>query len=150
MRIASIITGVLLGLLFIASGIVVLLNLAPTPQLPPDSAIAHFMAGFGPTGYLKFVKVLEVLGGLLLAIPKTRRIGLLILGPIIVNILAFRLFVTAGEGLLSPTLLVICAMTLFLVWVERRAFAAFLYSPSGRQRVRNNISTEAPTAIPMT
>ena len=41
-------------------------------------------AAFGPTGYLNFVKVLEVVGGLLVAIPRTRRMGLLVLGPILV------------------------------------------------------------------
>jgi hypothetical protein len=76
------------------------------------------------------VKVLEVLGGVLLAIPRTRRAGLLILGPIIVNILAFHLFVMGGEGLFSPVLLLICAFALFLVWIERSAFAGFLTAPT--------------------
>jgi putative oxidoreductase len=133
MKIAAIITGALLGLVFVASGLVVLLKLVPTPPMPENSPVGHFMAAFGPTGYLTFVKVLEVLGGLLVAIPKTRRAGLLVLGPIILNILAFHLFVTGGEGLFSPMLLVICALALFLVWVERRAFAAFVYAGPGRQ-----------------
>ena len=33
---------------------------------------------------------------------------------------------TGGDGLFSGPILVICALTLFLVWVERSAFAAFL------------------------
>ena len=127
MKLAAIIAGVLLGLTFGASGLVVLLKLAPAPPpFPEGSAAAHFMAAFMTTGYLPFVKSLEVLGGLLVAIPKTRRAGLLVLGPIIINILAFHTFITHGEGLLSPVLLVICALTLFLVWVERRAFAEFI------------------------
>lgn len=127
MKITSTIVGALLGLAFVASGLIVLLKLGPTPPPPPEgSAAAHFMAAFMPTGYLAFVKVFEVLGGVPLAIPKTRRAGLLVLGPIIINILAFHAFVTGGEGLLSPPLLVICALTLFLAWVERSAFAAFL------------------------
>lgn len=126
MKIASIIAGALLGLLFVASGIVVLFKLVPMPPMPEGTPPAHFIAAFGPTGYLTFVKVLEVLGGLLVAIPKTRRAGLLVLGPIIVNILAFHAFVTGGEGLFAPQLLILCALALFLVWVERSAFAAFL------------------------
>ncbi|MGZ8898701.1 MAG: hypothetical protein ACXW3Z_01280 [Limisphaerales bacterium] len=127
MKIASIIAGVLLGLLFVMSGLVVLLNMAPTPPPPPEgSPAAGFFAAFGPTGYLTFVKVLEVLGGVLVAIPKTRRAGLLVLGPIIINILAFHVFVTRGEGLLNPIIIGIVVLTLFLVWVERAAFAAFL------------------------
>ncbi len=51
------------------------------------------MAAFGPTGYMTFVKILELLGGLLVIVPKTRNFGLLILGPILVNILAFHVFI---------------------------------------------------------
>jgi uncharacterized membrane protein YphA (DoxX/SURF4 family) len=121
------IVGALLGLMFIAFGLMVLLKLAPTPPPPPEgSPPAQFMAAFGTTGYLTFVKVLEVLGGLLVAIPRTRRAGLLVLGPIIVNIIAFHVFITGGQGLFSPVLLAICALTLFLVWVERAFFAASL------------------------
>ena len=143
MRIASIIAGALLGLLFLMSGLVVLLNMAPTPPPPPEgSPAAGFFAAFGPTGYLTFVKVLEVLGGVLVAIPRTRRAGLLVLGPIIINILAFHIFVTRGEGLMNPIIIGIVVVTLFLVWVERAAFAAFL---SGR-----NAYEVEPARVPMT
>ena len=142
MRITSIIAGVLLGLLFVMSGLVVLLNMAPTPPPPPEgSPAAGFFAAFGPTGYLTFVKVLEVVGGILVAIPKTRRAGLLVLGPIIINILAFHTFVTRGEGLRNPIIIGIVVVTLFLVWVERAAFAAFL---SGR-----SVRADEPARGPM-
>jgi putative oxidoreductase len=121
------IAGGLLGLLFVASGIVVLFNLAPTPPPPPEGTPpALFMGAFAPTGYLTFVKVLEVLGGLLVAIPLTRNLGLLVLGPIIVNILAFHAFITKGEGLFSPMILIIAALALYLLWAGRNAFAGLL------------------------
>ena len=82
------------------------------------------MAAFGPTGYMTFVKVLEILGGLLLAIPKTRNFGLLILGPIILNILCFHAFVVKGGW--SPAHGFIAIASLFLLWAERRAFAGLL------------------------
>jgi putative oxidoreductase len=88
--------------------------------------MAAFFTAFAPTGYLTFVKVLELLGGVLIAIPVTRRAGLLILGPIMVNILAFHVFVTAGQGLLDPPLLILTALMLFLTWAERAEFLAFL------------------------
>src|SRR5689334_1371060 len=93
-----IVAGIVLGLLFVMAGMMVLLNLAPTPKLPEGTPVAHFMSAFGPTGYMKFVKVFEVIGGVLVAIPKTRNFGLLVLGPIIVNILAFNIFIMHGEG----------------------------------------------------
>ena len=125
MRIAAIIVGALLGFAFVASGVVMLFNLAPMPPPPADTPAGAFFAAFGPTGYLTFVKVLEVIGGILVAIPRTRRVGLLVLGPIIVNIIAYHAFV-AREGVFAPPFVVICLFTFFLVWVERAAFAAFL------------------------
>jgi putative oxidoreductase len=121
-----IIVGVLLGLLFILSGVVVLFKLAPMPKLPEGSPAAMFMGALGPTGYMAFVKVLEILGGVLVAIPRTRNLGLLVLGPIILNILAFHVFIKGGEGLLDPMLLLIVGMALYLLWVGRRGFAGLL------------------------
>ena len=123
------IAGGLLGLLFIAFGAMFLLNLIPpdaqTPP-PPGSAAALFMGAFAPTGYLHFVKVLEVLGGLLVALPKTRNFGLLVLGPIIINILAYHIFITGGEDLFSPILIFICLLAAYLLWEGRRAFAGLI------------------------
>ncbi len=125
MKYATIIAGILLGLLFIMSACVVLFGLAPTPEIPEGSPVAAFFAAFGPTGYLSFIKVLELLGGILVAIPRTRNLGLLILGPIIVNILAFHIFV-ARDGIFSPMLLGISALALFLLWIERKTWLALV------------------------
>lgn len=127
MKLAAHIAGALLGLLFIAAAVTVLLHLGPTPPAPPEgSPAALFMGAFAPTGYLTFVKVLELVGGILVAIPLTRNLGLLILGPIIVNILAFHLFVTGGAGLFSPMIILIAVLGAFLLWSERKAFAGLL------------------------
>jgi putative oxidoreductase len=120
------VVGVLLGLLFIMSGVVVLFNLAPMPKLTEGSPPALFMGAFGPTGYMAFVKVFEILGGILLVIPRTRNLGLLIIGPILVNILAYHTFIMKGEGLFNPMLLVIVALALYLLWVGRKAFAGLM------------------------
>ncbi len=121
------VAGALLGLAFVFAGLMVLLDLAPEQPPPPEgSAIAHFMAAFGPTGWLKFVKLLEVAGGVLVAIPRTRNLGLLVLGPIIVNILAFHVFVTGGHGLGEPMLVGICLLAAHLLFVERKAFLGLI------------------------
>lgn len=112
------IAGALLGALFIMSACVVLFGFAPTPETPEGTPMSHFMAAFGPTGYMTFVKIVELLGGILIAIPRTRNLGLLFLGPVIVNILAFHGFV-ARDGLLSPMLIIICLLAFFLLWGER-------------------------------
>lgn len=127
MKYAPTIAGGLLGLLFIASGLMVLLNLIPDQPAPPEgSPIALYMGAMAPTGYLTFVKVFEVIGGLLVAIPRTRNYGLLVLGPIIVNILAFHLFITGGEGLGNSMLIAICLIAAYLLLIGRKAFAGLL------------------------
>jgi len=120
------IAGALLGLLFVASGLVVLLKLVPMPPPPEGTPAAHFMAAFAPTGYLAFVKVLEVVGGVLVAIPRVRNLGLLILGPILGNILAFHIFVTKGQDLFSPPLIILCLLAVYLLWVGRTAWSGLV------------------------
>ncbi len=124
MKHLSTLASVLLGLAFITFGANFFLNFIPMPADPSPSDAPHklFMAAMFPTGYLAFVKVLEILGGLLVALPKTRNIGLLVLGPIIVNILAFHVFLTKGAGLTEPPILVICGLAAFLLFTERKAW----------------------------
>ncbi len=117
------IAGALLGLLFIASAAAVLFKLVAMPPLPEGTPAALFMGAFEPTGYLNFVKVCELLGGIMVAIPCSRNFGLLILGPIIINILAFHTFINKGATLLDPTVIVVSLLALYLLWCGRRQFA---------------------------
>lgn len=123
MRHIPTIVGILLGLLFIAGGATYLLGMVPKMEAPPaGSPAALFMGAFAPTGYLAFVKWMELIGGVLVAIPRTRNLGLLVLGPIIVNILAFHIFIMGGATLADPILGCVTAAALFLLWSERTAF----------------------------
>jgi putative oxidoreductase len=130
MKYAPTVAGLVLGGLFIMSAVMVLFNLVQMPPPPEGTPAALFFGAFGPTGYMTFVKVLELLGGILVAIPKTRNFGLLILGPILVNILAFHLFLLKGAALLDPMLIVIVLLSLYLLWVARRQFAGLANSPA--------------------
>ena len=122
--------GVVLGLLFLMAGGMFLLGMVPKTDPPPEgSPMAHFFAALAPTGYLTFVKVCEVLGGLLVMIPRTRCLGLLVLGPIALNILAFHLFVGGASGLAQPMTAAALLLPLYLLWAERKAFAALVRSP---------------------
>ena len=124
MKHAPTIAGILLGLLFIMSSVVVLFGLVQMPPPPEGTPAALFMGAFGPTGYMTFVKVLELIGGILVAIPRTRNFGLLILGPILVNILAFHIFIMKGASLFDPMLIGICLLAAYLLWVGRKQFSA--------------------------
>ena len=122
MKHAPTVAGILLGLLFIMASDVVLFQLVQMPPPPEGTPAAMFFGAFGPTGYLSFIKVLELLGGILVAIPRTRNFGLLVLGPI----LAFHLFIMKGAGLFDPMLIVIVLLAAYLLWVGRKAFAGLL------------------------
>lgn len=130
MKYVPLIASLLLGGLFIMSSSVVLFGLTPIPQIPQDTPVWHFMQATGPTGYMTVVKVFELLGGVLVIVPRTRNLGLLILGPILVNILAFHQLV-AKDGLFQPTLIGISLLAVYLLWAERKAWAT-LFSPTPR------------------
>lgn len=128
MKHAPTIAGILLGLLFIMAAVTMLFNLVPADKMPPPPTkeAEMFMGALGPTGYLTFVKVCELIGGILVAIPRTRNFGLLVLGPIILNILAYHMFVVDGAELFSPMLIAIVVLALYLLWVGRKNFAGLL------------------------
>jgi hypothetical protein len=75
---------------------------------------------------MTFIKICELLGGILVAIPRTRNLGLLLLGPIIVNILAFQIFINKGADIANPMVIFIVVLALYLLWVERHVFAALV------------------------
>ena len=122
-----IIAGIVLGLLFIMSAVTVLFNLVKMPPPPEGTPAAMFFGAFGPTGYLTFVKIFELVGGLFVMIPRLCNFGLLLLGPVVVNILAFHIFIGGGfKDLLNPMLLITVALPLYLLWVGRKNFARLL------------------------
>lgn len=126
MKHAPNIAGGLLGLAFIAFSLMYFFKMMPDMPPPPEGTpAAHFMAAFGPTGYFNFVKTCELIGGILCVIPLTRNIGLLFLGPVILNILAFHAFVAKG-GLTDPPLILICLLAAYLLWSGRAKFAGLL------------------------
>jgi hypothetical protein len=118
--------GIVLGLCFVAASVPVLFNLITMPKLPEGTPAAHFMAAFVPTGYVKFVKLFEFAGGLIVMIPRLRNVGLLLLGPVIVNIIAFHALVDAPKHLLNPMLDIIIVCALFLLWDARKKFSGLL------------------------
>ncbi len=113
------IAGVLLGLLFLAASSMFLLDMMPEEEPPPEgSATEHFFAALVPTGYMTFVKVCELIGAILVAIPRTRTIGLLILAPIVANIFAFHVFIGGGAQLSDPMVIGAGALTAVVLLCE--------------------------------
>jgi hypothetical protein len=124
------IAGGILGACFLFASIPVLFNLIKFPPLPEGTPAWHFMQAFGPTGYVKFVKTFEFVGALLVIIPRLRNLGLLLLGPVIVNILAYHVLIGDPKELLNFKqmwlLYVIVLCALYLLGKARKKFAGLL------------------------
>jgi putative oxidoreductase len=97
MEIAKHISAYLLAFVFIVFGANFFLHFIPMPAITGDQLT--FMTLFGGSGYMTFIKVLEIGIGLLLIFPKTRALGLLLILPIVVNILCFEVFIAKQPGL---------------------------------------------------
>jgi putative oxidoreductase len=122
MKIATIIARVLLGLMFVVFGANAFLHFIPMPP-PPAGLAGDYMKSLFGSGYFYVVAVTQVLGGLLVLSGRFTALGLLLLGPVIVNILAFHIFLN-HEGL--PLACVVAALALFLFWQKRANFAGIL------------------------
>lgn len=109
MKIASLIARILLGLIFVVFGINMWLQFIPMP--PPDTSTpaGAFSAALFGSGYLHVIKGCEVLGGLLLLSGRFVNLGLAILGPIVINIALFHIFLMPA-GLVMAAVLGVLAL----------------------------------------
>ena len=121
MKVATIIVRVLLGLMFTVFGSNAFLQFMPMPEL--TGLPAQFIGSMAASGYLYVIGALEVLGGLLLLIGRYVPLGLTLLGPIVVNIVLYHVFMDMSG---MPMAIVVAALTLFLVWRNSDAFAGLL------------------------
>ncbi|MCK6511783.1 DoxX family protein [Myxococcota bacterium] len=113
---------ILTGLIWVVFGLNGFLHFIPMPPLP--SKAGAFMGALAATGYMfPLIKGTEILGGLLLLSGRFTPIGLVLLAPVAVNILAFHLFL-APAGTIMPLLLI--AGGLFLAWQHRDIYAPVL------------------------
>ncbi|HTF33208.1 MAG TPA: hypothetical protein VK714_05835 [Myxococcota bacterium] len=119
MKTLNLIARILLGLIFVVFGLNGFLHFLPQPPMP--DAAKSFFGGLAATGYmLPLLFAAQMLGGGLILLGMVP-LGLLILAPVIVNIIAFHVFL-APDGL--PLALVVAGLELFLAWAHREAYAA--------------------------
>jgi putative oxidoreductase len=121
MKIATIIIRSLLGLVFLTFGANKILNFIPAP--PVTGEAGQFMGAMFATHYIVVVALCEIVGGLLLLTGRYAPLGLTLVGPVVVNILAFHTFM-APAGL--PVAFVVSALTLFLLWNYRANFSGLI------------------------
>ncbi len=124
MKVAVIISRVLLGLGFVVFGLNLLHPFLPQPPPPPGSLAAQFMAVAFPTHWMGLVGLFQFVGGTFVLLGGTAPLGLLLLAPVLVNILAFHICLMGGEGI-APGL-VFSALEGFLLFSYRSYFSRIL------------------------
>jgi uncharacterized membrane protein YphA (DoxX/SURF4 family) len=118
MRIVGIIVRVLLGAAFVFFGLNGFLQFLKMP--PPEGLAGDFIKAMFVSHYFYVVAGLQVVGGFLLLIGRFVPLGLTLLGPVVVNILLFHIFLEP-KGL--PMAIVFAILTLIVLWNYRAAFA---------------------------
>src|SRR5205085_795674 len=117
----TIIVRVLLGLIFVVFGLNAFLHFIP--MKPPGGLAGDFSKALFVSHFFYVVAVLQILGGAILLLGRFVPLGLTLLGPVIVNILLFHIFLEP-TGL--PMALIVAALALFLLWRYRKSFAGLL------------------------
>jgi putative oxidoreductase len=110
MKIAAVISRYLMGLIFLVFGLNGFLHFIPMP--PPTGVALQFSLALIATKFWVVIFGTQVVGGLLLLINRYVPLALVILGPVIVNILAFHIFM-APAGL--PLAFVVTILWFILV-----------------------------------
>lgn len=125
MKKVTLVLRVLMGLVFVASGIAFFFTTPP----PLEGAMADFFKGMAATGYFFYLlKFTEIACGLLLISGRFVPLALVVLAPIILNIFLVHLFM-APDGLVLGGIL--GAIEVYL------AFFSAEYSPMIKQLFRS-------------
>nr|WP_288812036.1 MauE/DoxX family redox-associated membrane protein [uncultured Sphingobacterium sp.] len=109
MKILKNIVCVLFGLLFMNAGLDKILHYMPIP--PMDMDMQKVFEAFGTIKWLlPLVGVIEIIGGLLFLLPKTRTIGALVILPILIGIFTHNMVFYSQQGLMIWAVL-------FIIWL---------------------------------
>lgn len=112
----------LFGLMFINAGLNKFFNYMPAPTDMP-AEMQKMMAGFMQiTWLMPLVGYIEILGGILFIIPKTRALGALVILPVMVGILCVNFTETSGLPIVLPLL----AIQLWVMYENRQKYLALI------------------------
>ena len=106
----------LVGLLFINAGLNKFLQYMPMPKDLPEKAIQAGTAMASIGWLLPLVGIAEIIGGLLLIIPKTRAIGAVVLVPVVVGILLSNLSATPQSLPIVAVIMVVIGWVIAENW----------------------------------
>lgn len=115
---------ILMGLIFLVFGLNGFLHFIPQPKTPlPEGAVA-FAGALMKTGYMfPLIMGTQTLVGLLLLLNRWVTLALALIAPVIVNIVAFHVFLSpSGLGLA----LVVLVLEVYLAWAYRAHYRPML------------------------
>ena len=122
-RIILFVLCLLTGLMFINAGLNKFFNYMPAPKDMPEKMVKAVTA-FMEIGWLMpLVGSMEILGGLLLIIPRTRALGAIIIVPILTGILLANISM-APSGL--PIVFALIAVILWVIIDNRQKYLAMI------------------------
>ena len=114
---------ILLGLVFLVFGLNGFFHFIPQPKSMPEGATAFFEAMVKTRYMLPLISGTQTLVGALLLLNRFVPLALTLIAPVIVNIVAFHVYVSR-PGL--PLACVVAALELYLAWSYRQAFSPML------------------------
>jgi putative oxidoreductase len=121
MKYIFVIARVLLGLVFTVFGLNAFLHFFPTPPVP--GLAGQFMGALLGSHYYVIAFGTELIGGALLLSNRYVPLALTLLGPVIVNILSFHMFLDSENIALA----IVVAVLWFLVFSQVRSAFAGLF-----------------------
>ena len=121
MKITSTIAQYLLGLIFLTFGLNGFLHFIPMP--PPTGVAGQFFGALFVSRFYVVIFALQIVPAVLLLANRYVPLALTILGPVIVNILCFHIFM-APAGL--PLAVVVTVLWSLATWRVRSAFTGIL------------------------
>lgn len=119
MKIAVMIARLLLGLIFVVFGLNGFLNFLDMGPLPSGLA-GQFIAALALSHYFWVVAALQVIGGALLLVNRFVPLGLVLLGPVIVNIILYHVFLNPAGMLMA---IVVAILWLIVFYGHRQYFS---------------------------
>jgi putative oxidoreductase len=119
MKILTLIARLLLGLIFVVLGLNGFLNFLSMGPMPSGLA-GQFIGALALSHYFWVVAALQVAGGALLLVNRFVPLGLVLLGPVIVNIILYHVFLNPTGIALA---LVVTVLWLIVFYAHRQNFS---------------------------
>lgn len=118
MKILTLVARILLGLIFVVFGLNGFLNFLKGPM--PSGLALQFIGALIQSHYFWVVAALQIAGGALLLVNRYVPLGLVLLGPVIVNIILYHLFLYPHDIVLP---IVVVILWLLVFYAHRQYFS---------------------------